>query len=259
MLARMGPWDGVDVDSDGGELLDWLWDFPERYDVGIADEPLPAGGAVGTSPSGVRKHLRLGGAALAVGAARPEALVDDRPTVAMDSIDADDYEEDGSEYPPTGFIPLRRRRVSARNLAAAAAVIVVVAAGVGIGYTLFKGKGTSSGKPNNLAISTPSTTLATQSVIPPADTTPTSSDTTTSIPATTLPSSSSVPGIIPAASTTTTTGRCTLNCTTTTVARTTTTVPKTSTTIPSPTSTVRATTTTTAPTKVTISLPPPAP
>ncbi len=47
----MAPWDDVEVDSDGDELNDWLWDVPERYDVGSEDEPTARPGWLRTTPA----------------------------------------------------------------------------------------------------------------------------------------------------------------------------------------------------------------
>ena len=62
-----------DVDSDGDELLDWLWDLPDRYDLGFEEDPLSTGptrgatmvGAVASEQPlpapGIKKHLRKAG------------------------------------------------------------------------------------------------------------------------------------------------------------------------------------------------------
>ncbi|MDQ1359014.1 MAG: hypothetical protein QOG44_3387 [Acidimicrobiaceae bacterium] len=264
----MGPWDGVEVDSDGDELLDWLWDLPDRYDVGIEDDPEPAFadpaatlavGAVGAGgAAGVRKHLRAAG--------EPRATVlDDTVAVeqvapAADTAD-DDYEFDyDAAFTPAMSAEPRPPRFTTRELAAAAAVLVVVVAGAGLGYSLFsKGSGKGS-KPSNLAIGTPSTTATTLVLnsIPPV-TLPTTVDTTpTTGPPVTATPPASVPGVLPADTTTTAPQRCvvhmamilpmvadqadptsttttTVPATTTTTLPTTTTAPPTTTTQPPPT------------------------
>jgi hypothetical protein len=249
----MGPWDDVEVDSDGEELLDWLWDLPDRYDVGVDDDPVAATAAPAmVAPTGVRKHRRP-----AFDAA-PEAF-DDRPTEALDPIEtyADDAYEYGQEYDATLTpFPLpapRTSRFTLRELAAGAAVVLVVVAGIGLGYRLFTNGSGTAGRPSNLAIGTATTTVTTFDpvVIPPVvipttgDTTTTSTPPTPPTPPTTAPlPSSSVPGGLAVGATTSTTRPahvCAPTCPTTAATTTTTAVPPA--TVPEATTTTTTTTT----------------
>lgn len=240
----MGPWDGTEVDTDGDELLDWLWDFPERYDVGGDDY---ASAPVATSVTGVRKHLRRPGGAAAPpvrAPAPPSGQYDDRPTLALDPIVSYQDEPEAVGYHRFVGDRGRPRRFTGRDLAAAAAVVLVVAVGAVVGYTMFH-RSSKTPRPANLAIATPTTTNPAPSLLPTVDTTPTSVDATTSIPPTSVPTASSVPGAVIGAATSTTrttpTTRARAKTTTTTTTRT---VPPTTTTAPTTTTTSTVTTTT---------------
>jgi hypothetical protein len=223
----MAPRDDVEVESDGDELLDWLWDFPERYDVGVEEAAPPpvmlaggAGVAAGAGMPEVRKHLRRPGDAAVISSASTGV---DRPTVAMDAVDPFEDDEEGTEFIPALAAERRRRRLTTRDMATAAAVLLVVAVGVGVGYKLFAGNGSgTTGPPSKLAISSPTTVPPNldQGVLAPV-TTP-SSDTTTTTPATTVaapppPAAASVPAIVSTGTTTPAVVGCTSRCTTTTV------------------------------------------
>jgi hypothetical protein len=199
----MTPWDDVEVDSDGDEMLDWLWDLPDRYDVGIEDDPTAPGAVVdGAGRPGVRKRVRRPDEAAAAAAA-PKAAAgpdDDRPTLAVDLAEPFDDVDYGGD---TMFAPASRReswlsRYTTRELATAAAVFLGVIALAGIGYAVTSNKG-GAPKPSNLAIGsapTTATTVAGVIATPGAATTsPTDTtvppDTTTSTPP---PTDTSVPG-----------------------------------------------------------------
>jgi hypothetical protein len=195
----MSSWDDVGVDTDGDELLDWLLDIPDRYDVGVED---PTGAEL-TGRSGIKKHLRSpGDAPFAASAPVPG---DDRPTVAIDSFQASgDYDEYA-----TAPVPIvyggggRRRRFSTRSLVGALGVLVIIVAGAAVGFALFGSKGSKT--PKRLVISTPSTLPGFTPGTASADNTTTSSSSTT----TTVPgSSTTVPAVIVIPNTTTTTVRC---------------------------------------------------
>lgn len=225
----MSSWDDVEVDSDGDELLDWLWDIPDRYDVGIED-------AEGDEPN--TRRFR----------ARP-AAAGDTPTEIVDPFNAFSRDQD-ERYGtgPVAFVAERGgawSRITVRDIVAVAGVVLVIAGGLGLGYRVFSHKGSSAAKPSNLTVGTPTTAPVTTfdqtfGVVP--------GGTTTSVPPTTEPvTTSSVPGVILGTTSTTarhtTTTRATVPPTTTT----TTTVPPTTTTTESTTTTV-ATTTSTVPT-----------
>jgi hypothetical protein len=207
----MGPWDDLEVDSDGEELLDWLWDLPDRYDVGVDDDPEPraVGAASGLGAAGVTKHLRAAGEA-------PPTAFDDRVTEAIESLapvaDADDgYEYDYAAFSQGLTVRPRPGRFTARELAAVAAVLVVIVAGIGLGYSLFNTGAGKGSKPSNLAIGPPTTPVTSFNPSPgplvelptTADTTATSDSTTTTL----LPAAS-VPGVVGVATTSTTVHRC---------------------------------------------------
>ncbi|MDQ6616653.1 MAG: hypothetical protein M3083_18395 [Actinomycetota bacterium] len=283
----MGPWDDAEVDSDGDELLDWLWDLPDRYDVGIEDNPLITGvTADGTGEAGIRKHLRRPGEDLTGTEFSPlTELIDDRPPVAVGSGLPSD--RDTTRFAPLAATPsaaYRPRRFTPHDRARAAAVLLIVAAGGGIGYLLFGHNGSpKASKPSNLAIGTPQTTVAYPVVVPPVITATTvPGDTTTSIPATpgasgpgaSGPGTSglgAVPGAVVGGTSTTSTTAPARHCVVkmsalvpavpTAVGDTTTTVaPTTTTTVaPTTTTTVPPTTTTTVPPTTTTTMPPTTP
>jgi len=223
----MAPWDDSEVDSDGGELLDWLWDLPDRYDVGYEDDQQSAGAA------SVRKHVRrpAGDAPEPDGAWWSEGG-NDQPTISFAPIDPVD--EDVDTPVPVMALAARRgsSRFNARDLAAAAALFLVVAGAIALGYSLLRG----SNKPRsaNLVIGNSTTTQPTsfdQSVIPPVATSASTDTTSTTVGTTTTVSSIPAFGV---------------GVTTTTVRRTTTTTkPKPTTTTSSSTSTSTTTSTTT--------------
>lgn len=228
----MSSWDDVEVDSDG-ELLDWLWDIPDRYDVGIDESPDAAGAAI-------PDDLRVPAATARYWPPLPVAPTDS-PTVAMSPVSV--FADGRFDGRPVAMEATSRRRFSARDVATVAGVILVVAAGLGIGYSLFAGKGAKSGgTPASVAVGDATTT------VPAFGSTPTTvpGDTTTSLPPTTpAPVASSVPLAVAATSSTTAT----------TLRRTTTTRPP-PTTLPPPTTTpITTTTTTTVPPTTTTTVP----
>ena len=230
----MSSWDDVEVDSDG-ELLDWLWDIPDRYDVGI-DESRDAAGAA------IPDDLRVPRAATtALSWPPPSAAPADAPTVAMAPVSV--FADDRFDSRPVAMLATSRRRFAARDLATVAGVILIVAAGLGIGYSVFAGKGAKSGgTPASVAVGNATTTVPAFGSYP----TTVPSDTSTSLPPTTpVPVASSVP--LAAAATPSTT--------TTTLRRTPTTRPPTTTLAPpTTTTTVPPTTTTTVPPTTTTSI-----
>jgi hypothetical protein len=221
----MSSWDDVEVDSDG-ELLDWLWDIPDRYDVGIEESPETGGAAI-------PDDLRVPAAATAL-AWPPPPAPEDSPTVAMAPVSV--FADGRFDSRPVAMVATSRRRFAARDLATVAGVILIVAAALGIGYSLFAGKGSKSGgNPASVAVGGATTTVPAFGATPATI----AVDTTTSLPPTTpAPVASSVPAVVAATSSTTAT----------TVRRTTTTRPPT-TTLPPPT-----TTTTTVPPTTTTSI-----
>jgi hypothetical protein len=226
MLGAMSSWDDVEVDSDGDELLDWLWDIPDRYDVGIED-------AEGDVPNARRFR------------ARP-AVPGDNPTEIVDPFNAFSRDQDvGYGTGPVPFVAERGgawSRITVRDIVVVAGVVLVIAAGLGLGYKVFSHQGSNAAKPSKLAVGSPTTGPVTTfdqtfGVVP--------ADTTTSVPPTTEPvTTSSVPAVIAATTSTTarhtTTTRATVPPTTTT----TTTVPATTTTEPSTTTTSTSSSTT---------------
>jgi hypothetical protein len=220
----MASWEDSEVDSDRDELLDWLWDIPDRYDVGIDEDS--EDGDQGAA-SGVRKRLRRPGEGAVVGGAPPPLLIDDQPTQAMPTVAAfadDDYENAlapllAPDRPPSRF--------SGRGIASAAVVLLVIVAGVGLGYSLF-GKSNSTKTPNhNLAVETPTTTPETTvdlGAVPlplvTTTSTTTAATTTSSVAATTT--STAVKRTTTTKATTTTSTTTTVPATTTVAATTTT-------------------------------------
>jgi hypothetical protein len=232
-LPGMSSWDDVEVDSDG-ELLDWLWDIPDRYDVGI-DESRDAAGA------DIPDDLPVPGAAgTALSWPPPSAASADSPTVAMAPVSV--FADGRFDSRPVAMVATSRRRFAARDLATVAGLILIVAAGLGIGYSVFAGKGAKSGgTPASVAVGGATTT------VPAFGSTPTTvtGDTSTALPPTTpAPVASSVPLAVAATSSTTAT----------TVRRTTTTRPPTTLPPPTTTTTVPPTTTTTVPPTTTTSI-----
>lgn len=182
-LGRMAPSEDTVVGSDGDELLDWLWDLPDRYDVGFADEPRPADAgpaAAGVAP--VRKHLRRPGGAAATTVAASAMPDDGWPTQGMRAIGAPSFsEEDDSEF-SSG--PGGSWGSGGRRLAVVAAAVLAVAALAGVAFVLFGSKH----KPGGVAIKSPATTATTQppfvaqKVLPNVTITPTSDSSTSSPP-----------------------------------------------------------------------------
>lgn len=287
----MTPWDDVEVDSDGDEMLDWLWDLPDRYDVGIEDDPTAPGAVVhGAGRPGVRKRVRRPDEAAA--AAVPEAaagLADDRPTLAVDLAEPFNDVDYGGDamFAPGSHRESWLSRYTTRELATAAAVFLGVIALAGIGYAVTSNKG-GAPKPSNLAIgSAPTTATTVAGVIATPGAATTSSTDTTVPPDTTStappPTDTSVPSAfggftsttvhqciytvafrLPAdpGGTTTTAASVPPSSTTTVPPATTTTTlpPATTTTVPpTTTTTVRPTTTTTVPPTTTTTKAPPPP
>ena len=236
-LPGMSSWDDVEVDSDG-ELLDWLWDIPDRYDVGIDESRDAAGAAIPGDPA------MPGAGATALSWPPPPAAPADSPTVAMAPVSV--FADGRFDSQPAAMLATSRRRFAARDLATVAGVILIVAAGLGIGYSVFAGKGAKSGgTPASVAVGDTTTTVPAFGSSPA--TVP--GDTSTSLPPTTpAPVASSVPLAVAATSSTTAT----------TLRRTTTTRPP-PTTLPPPTTTLpppTTTTTTTAPPTTTTTISP---
>jgi hypothetical protein len=243
-LGPMDPWDDAEVDSDGDELLDWLWDLPDRYDVGYEDDQQgTATGGEAVAAAGVRKHARRPADNQSNAQGGWWSGQADEPTVALDPYD----DERQSPVPVLALSGGRRgpSRFNARDLAAAAAVFLVVTGAIALGYSLLRG----SNKPKspNLVIANATTTQPTsfdQSVIPPLASIPPVDTTTTDGSTTTV---SSVPAVV-VGGTTSTTRRATTTTkprTTTTTAASTTTSNSTSTSVPTSTTTTVAGTTTT--------------
>src|SRR5580658_8073911 len=167
----MAPSDDAAVNGDGDELLEWLWDLPERYDVGIDDDQLGSG-PVPAVPT-VRKHLRKPGeteAAAADAAAEvtptppplripsaspfripsqpstptwgpspnPTRYDDDRPTLAVDAVNPYAGEGDGPALATILAADHRPSRFNFKDMASAVAVFLVVAIAVGGAYTLLR-------------------------------------------------------------------------------------------------------------------------
>jgi hypothetical protein len=175
----MSSWDDAEVDSDGDELLDWLWDIPDRYDVGIDDAEVD-------EPGSTRRFR-----------SRPADVVDPFNGFAQDQ----DEDFASGAVPLLAYAGRTRSRITARDAVAVAGVVLVIAGGAGIGYRVFAPKGSTPAKQSNLAVGTPSTAPAT-SFDPTFGAAP--GDTTTSVPPTTeAATTSSLPGAIAAVTSTT--------------------------------------------------------
>ncbi len=199
----MTPWDDVEVDSDGDEMLDWLWDLPDRYDVGIEDDPTAPGAVVDDAGRpGVRKRLRRADEAMAP-AAVPEAAAwrdDDRPTQALDLAEPFDDADYGDEamLAPVGQRESWLSRYTSRELATAAAVFLAVIALAGIGYAVVSNNGAPP-KHSNLAIGSEPTTATTVAGVIATPGAATTSPTDTTVPPDTTttappPTDTSAPG-----------------------------------------------------------------
>ena len=202
----------MEIDSDGEELLDWLWDLPDRYDVGVDDdaEPRAVGASSGLGAAGVAKRLRTAGEA-------PQTAFDDRATEAVEPVFPVADPDDGYEYDYDGVLSQgltvrpRPGRFTARELAAVAAVLVVIVAGIGLGYSLFNTGSGKGSKRSNLAIGPPTTPVTSFNPSPaPLVDLPTTPDTTATSDSTTttLVPLPSVPGVVVLATTSTTVHRC---------------------------------------------------
>ncbi|MGH9124355.1 MAG: hypothetical protein ACRDZ8_06465 [Acidimicrobiales bacterium] len=195
----MASWDDTMVENDGDELVDWLWDLPDSYDVGYDDAPpTVAAGVTTVGGATVRKRLRRQGEPAEGGSSV------DWPTQGMDAV-AFDAGDRSTEF-LSAHQPRRKRRFTVNSLGAVAAIVFVLLGIVGLAYALLH-----NGSSNKIDINASATTTSVvqqQVVVPtvpvtsPTDTTPSTTPTTTAdtTPDTT-PTDSALPAVTPTATT----------------------------------------------------------